>query len=260
MYDVIIDGSDNFETRYLVNDACVILGKPLVFGAIFKFSGQLSVFNFENGPTYRCLFPNPPGPDALPPCGEAGVLGVLPGIIGAMQALESIKIITGVGEVMSGRVLLFDSLGQRFNELKLSLVPENQKIKKLETIKVSKMCHSPMQNKGIEIKELNPHEFVEIYKNNSTINVIDVRESWERELEHIQPSKHIPLGEFYESDITDLLPQSRSDEIVVYCKAGVRSMDACRVLNELGFERIYNLEGGMMRWRAENMPLTIQES
>ena len=260
MYDVIIDGSDNFETRYLVNDACVILGKPLVFGAIFKFSGQLSVFNFENGPTYRCLFPNPPGPDALPPCGEAGVLGVLPGIIGAMQALESIKIITGVGEVMSGRVLLFDSLGQRFNELKLSLVPENQKIKKLETIKVSKMCHSPMQNKSIEIKELNPHEFVEIYKNNSTINVIDVRESWERELEHIQPSKHIPLGEFYESDITDLLPQSRSDEIVVYCKAGVRSMDACRVLNELGFERIYNLEGGMMRWRAENMPLTIQES
>ena len=257
MYDVIIDGSDNFETRYLVNDACVILGKPLVFGAIFKFSGQLSVFNFENGPTYRCLFPNPPGPDALPPCGEAGVLGVLPGIIGAMQALESIKIITGVGEVMSGRVLLFDSLGQRFNELKLSLVTENQKIKKLETIKVSKMCHSPMQNKGIEIKELNPDEFVEFYKNNSTINVIDVRESWERELEHIQPSKHIPLGEFYDSDITDLLPQSRSDEIVVYCKAGVRSMDACRVLNELGFERIYNLEGGMMRWRAESMPLTL---
>ena len=258
IYDVIIDGSDNFETRYLVNDACVILGKPLVFGAIFKFSGQLSVFNFENGPTYRCLFPNPPGTDALPTCGEVGVLGVLPGIIGAMQALEGIKIITGLGEVMSGRILLFDSLGQRFNELKLPLVPANLKIKKLETIRQSTICDSSMKDKGVEISELEPKEFLESCKNNPVIHVIDVRESWERELEYIQPSKHIPLGDFYDSSITDVLPNSRSEEIVVYCKAGVRSMDACRILSELGFEKIYNLKGGMMLWKSENMPLVLQ--
>ena len=257
MYDVVVDGSDNFETRYLVNDACVILNKPLVFGAIFKFSGQLSVFNFKNGPTYRCLFPNPPSAEALPPCEEAGVLGVLPGIIGSMQALEAIKIITGIGEVMSGRVLLFDALGQKFNELKLSPVKKNQEIEVIEEMDPLTFCNHSEHSEVPEIIELSPRDFLEMYNSNPHINVIDVRESWERDIEHIQPSLHIPLGDFFDSTVADALPDELSENIVIYCKAGVRSFDACRVLMELGYKKIYNLEGGMLRWNSESMPLII---
>ena len=258
LYDIVVDGSDNFETRYLVNDACVIFNKPLVFGAIFKFCGQLSVFNFKNGPTYRCLFPNPPGVEALPPCEEAGVLGVLPGIIGSMQALEAIKIVTGIGKVMSGRVLLYDALEQKFNELKLSPVRKNQEINVIEETYQFTPCNRSKQLEAPGIIELSPKDFLEMYNSKADIHVIDVRESWERDMEHIQPSLHIPLGDFFESTVADALPDELSKEIVLYCKAGVRSFDACRVLLELGYKKIYNLEGGMLRWNSESMPHIIK--
>ena len=257
MYDVIIDGSDNFETRYLVNDACVILGKPLVFGAIFKFNGQISVFNYENGPTYRCLFPEPPGVEALPSCADAGVLGVLPGIIGSMQALEAIKIITGIGEALSGRVLIFDAMEQKFSQLQLTPVQENQEIRKLQSIKTDKNADCSRSSVVDEIKELSPVDLIEMRRNNPKIIVIDVRESWERELERIQPSNHIPLGSLNEASVEQALPGSHAEEIAVYCKAGVRSMDACRLLHDLGYKKIYNLNGGMIRWHAEGMPMDI---
>lgn len=256
-YDLVVDGSDNFETRYLVSDACVIMRKPLVFGAIFKFNGQLSVFNYENGPTYRCLFPEPPGVEALPSCADAGVLGVLPGIIGSMQALEAIKIITGIGEVLSGRVLIFDALQQKFSQLQLNPVQENQGIRKLQPIKYDKNSNCSRSSVVDEFKELSPIDLVEMCRSNPKIILIDVRESWERELEHIQPSIHIPLGSLNEVYVAQTLPDSYEEEIAVYCKAGVRSMDACRLLQDLGYKKIYNLSGGMIRWHAENMPMNI---
>lgn len=256
-YDLVVDGSDNFETRYLVNDACVILGKPLVFGAIFKFNGQISVFNYENGPTYRCLFPEPPGVEALPSCADAGVLGVLPGIIGSMQALEAIKIITGIGEALSGRVLIFDAMEQKFSQLQLTPVQENQEIRKLQSIKTDKNADCSRSSVVDEIKELSPVDLIEMRRSNPKIIVIDVRESWERELERIQPSNHIPLGSLNEASVEQALPGSHAEEIAVYCKAGVRSMDACRLLHDLGYKKIYNLNGGMIRWHAEGMPMDI---
>lgn len=257
-YDVILDGSDNFETRYLVNDACVILGKPLVFGAIYKFSGQISVFNFENGPTYRCLFPEPPGADALPSCADVGVLGVLPGIIGSLQALETIKIITGIGEVMTGRVLLYDALVQKFDELKLSADKQNQEITELQNYSFNLDCSTPVMKNPIEINEIDPADLLKMVDENPNLPIIDVREDWERELECIQPSLHIPLGNFHEETPPQSLPVSLDEEMVIYCKAGVRSLDACKVLSDLGYTKLNNLSGGMMRWRAENMPLFLK--
>ena len=258
-YDVILDGSDNFETRYLVNDACVIRGKPLVFGAIYKFSGQLSVFNFENGPTYRCLFPEPPGADALPSCADAGVLGVLPGIIGSLQALETIKIITGIGEVMTGRVLLFDALGQKFDELKLSADEKNQEITELQNYSFNLDCSTQVMKTPNEINEIDPAYLLKMVDENPNLPIIDVREHWERQLECIQPSLHIPLGNFHQENPPPSLPFTLDEEVVIYCKAGVRSLDACKVLSELGYTKLNNLSGGMMRWRAENMPLFLQD-
>ena len=174
-----------------------------------------------------------------------------------MQALEAIKIITGIGEVLCGRVLLFDALGQKFSEIQLSPVQENQEIRKLELIEYDKNpdCFSnPVVD---EIKELSPVDLIEMCRNNPKIIVIDVRESWERELERIQPSSLIPLGSLDRASVAQALPDSYAEEIAVYCKAGVRSMDACRVLQDLGYEKIYNLSGGMIRWRAESMPMDI---
>lgn len=257
-YDMILDGSDNFETRYLVNDACVILGKPLVYGAIYKFSGQLSVFNFENGPTYRCLFPEPPGADALPSCADTGVLGVLPGIIGSLQALETIKIITGIGEVMTGRVLLYDALGQKFDELKLAADKTNQEITELQNYSFNLECSTPVMKNPIQINEIDPADLLKKMDKNPNLSIVDVREHWEREIECIQPSLHIPLGDFHLETPPKSLPVNLDEEMVIYCKAGVRSLDACKVLSGLGYTKLNNLSGGMMRWRAESMPLFLQ--
>ncbi len=222
-YDIIIDGSDNFPTRYLVNDAAVLTEKPLVFGAIFKFEGQVSVFNYNNGPTYRCLYPTPPQPGAVPNCSDIGVLGVLPGVIGSFQASEAIKIICDIGVPLSGQLLTYDMLSHRQLLLEFDKT-ENAQLTTLET-DYEFFCgiHTPITKDEISLETL--EAALQDY------NLLDVRELWERENYHIG-GQHIPLDEL----------ETRSHEIktskplVVYCQSGLRSSRAIEILNELNFK------------------------
>lgn len=249
-YSIVVDGSDNFPTRYLVNDACVLFDKILIHGSIYKFHGQVSVFNYEEGPTYRCLFSEPPPNEALPNCSEVGVLGVLPGIIGSIQALEAIKVITGVGDILSGKVMIYDTLKQRTSFLNLQAQPKNREIGELPSI-VANCPNSTM--KQIEITELDPQELRQWIASDQEFLLLDVRELWEREEHRIDPSLHIPLGEFSSPQHLDLpIAPSSGEKVVVYCKAGVRSRMACESLATLGFQNLYNLSGGMMRWEDES--------
>jgi molybdopterin/thiamine biosynthesis adenylyltransferase/rhodanese-related sulfurtransferase len=245
-YDVIVDGTDNFATRYLVNDACVILNKPLVYGSISQFEGQVSVFNFNNGPTYRCLFPTPPPPGTVLSCAEAGVLGVLPGIIGSMQANETIKLITGIGETLSGRLLLFDALSLRFTTLDIS---RNEAWKKTapstseEILKTdyAYFCGSTLAaGKSITAKQLQ-----ELLNDKSELQLVDVREPGEEPQLSELPGLNIPLGKI--TDSAHLI--SRDKKVVVFCRSGVRSLRAIQLLErDLGFSNLYNLEGGIMNY------------
>ncbi len=248
-YDIIIDGTDNFPTRYLVNDACVLLGKPNVYGSIFRFEGQASVFYAKVGPCYRCLYQEPPPPGLVPSCAEGGVLGVLPGIIGTIQALEAIKLILGVGEPLIGRLLLFDALKMKFRELKLRKNPdcpicgENPTIKEL--IDYEAFCgvtpEQVLRETGFEIT---PEELKSKLDNGEDIILIDVREPHEWEINRIYGSKLIPLSKLPEK--VNELDQTR--EIIFYCKMGGRSARAVQFLRELGFTRVKNLAGGIDAW------------
>jgi len=255
-FDVVVDGTDNFSTRYLINDACIIYDKILVYGAIFQFEGQVSVFNFNNGPTYRCLFPAPPSSNALPSCSEIGVLGVLPGIIGNLQALEVIKVITGLGDPLSGRVLLYDALKQKTRILKLNPTKNRHLITSLKEISLSCVTKQDEMREKI-IKEICPQELMSIMDKGNEVLVLDVREGWEREKSKISPSHHIPLGEF-RSDKCPVLPDllSNNIKIIVYCKAGVRSRIACQSLQEHGFKELHNLSGGILEWESEGFPVS----
>lgn len=255
-FDVVVDGTDNFSTRYLINDACIIYDKILVYGAIFQFEGQVSVFNFNNGPTYRCLFPAPPSSNALPSCSEIGVLGVLPGIIGNLQALEVIKVITGLGDPLSGRVLLYDALKQRTRMLKLNPTKNRHLITSLKEISLPCVTKQDDMREKI-IKEICPQELMSIMNKGNEVLVLDVREGWEREKSKISPSHHIPLGEF-RSDQCPVLPDllSNNIKIIVYCKAGVRSRIACQSLQEHGFKELHNLSGGILEWESEGFPVS----
>ncbi|MCX7762786.1 MAG: molybdopterin-synthase adenylyltransferase MoeB [Candidatus Kryptonium sp.] len=257
-YDIIIDGTDNFPTRYLVNDACVILKKPNVYGSIFRFEGQASVFYSVMGPCYRCLYQEPPPPGLVPSCAEGGVLGVLPGIIGTIQALEAIKLILGVGEPLIGKLLLFDALKMKFRELKLRKNPqcpicgENPTIKEL--IDYEAFCgitpEQALREAGLEIT---PEELRSKLENGEDIILIDVREPHEYEINRIYGSKLIPLSKLPEK--VNELDQTR--EIVLYCKMGGRSARAVQFLRELGFTRVKNLAGGIDAWIEKiepNMP------
>ncbi len=225
-YDVIIDGSDNFATRYLISDACVMLNKPLVYGAIFKFTGQLSVFNFNGGPTYRCLFPEAPAEGEMPGCGEIGVLGVLPGIMGTYQATEAIKVITGVGEVLSGKVMAIDLLENVTTYFNFKPIPENLTINKLEAIEYH--CETAG-------KELSWEEFQEL-KSNQSIRLIDVREPDEYTKQNIN-GENIPLKQFLE-----IAGSFSTDEtLVIHCQSGMRARRAMEAL--IGFQRGYLLKG-----------------
>ena len=254
-YDVILDGTDNFPTRYLVNDACVIAGKPNAYGSIFRFEGQASVFGTKEGPCYRCLYPEPPPPGLVPSCAEGGVLGVLPGMIGIIQATEAIKIILGVGEPLIGRFLIYDALKMRFRELKLRKDPEcpvcgtNPTVTKL--IDYEQFCGlrpepDAAQATGAAVSdtEITPVELKKRIDAGDKLFVLDVREPNEYQINRIPGSTLIPLGE---------LPQRYQElpkdvEIVAHCKMGGRSAKAQDFLKSVGFSAVKNLKGGILEW------------
>lgn len=254
-FDVIADGTDNFPTRYLINDACVLLCKPYVYAAIHQFEGQVSVFNFindsgETGPNYRDLFPTPPAPEAVPNCGEAGVLGVLPGIIGSMQALEVIKVVTGVGEPLNGRLFIFDTFNFQTNIFKIKptagnpLNGEHPTITQL--IDYEQFCSSTSTK---NIKEITPQQLTD-WQQQEDVQLIDVREPYEYEIVNIN-AQLIPLN-----TIADNVNRiERNKKVVLHCKSGSRSAQAIRILEkEFGFTNLYNLQGGILQYIDEVAP------
>ena len=256
-YDVIVDGTDNFPTRYLVNDACVLAGKPNVYGSIFRFEGQASVFWAERGPCYRCLYPEPPPPGLVPSCAEGGVLGVLPGIIGAIQATETIKIILGAPDIMVNRLLLVDAWRMRFRELKLRQNPDcpvcgdNPTIKEL--IDYEEFCGITQQPQAAQttMEEITATELKARLDNGDNIQIIDVREPNEYEIAQIPNSKLIPLGQ-----VLNRMNEIDADrETVVHCKMGGRSAKAIDALQRSGFTgKLINLAGGITAWSNEVDP------
>ncbi len=252
-YDVVVDGTDNFPTRYLVNDACVLLGKPNVYGSIFRFEGQVSVFRAARGPCYRCLFPEPPPPGSVPNCAEGGVLGVLPGIIGTLQATEAIKLILGQGDPLVGRLLLFDALEMRFRELGVRKVPDCPLCGERPTIRelmdYQELC-------GVRPVRLDPARTVSVGELKQNLEgpdaplLLDVRTPQERRICHLEGSRLIPVRELAER----IAEVDREREVVVYCHRGGRGARAVEVLARHGFERVRNLTGGIDAWAAEIDP------
>ena len=247
-YDIIADGTDNFPTRYLVNDACVLTGKPNVYGSIFRFEGQASVFATEEGPCYRCLYPEPPPPGLVPSCAEGGVLGILPGLVGVMQATEVIKLILGKGEPLIGRLLLIDALGMKFRELKLRKNPECPACGKHPTvtklIDYNEFCgirgeETPVTN----VPEIQVEELKQKLDAGEDIFVLDVREPHEYQICNIG-GYLIPLGDLPKR-VSEL---DSSREIVAHCRSGVRSGKAVAFLRQAGFKKVHNLAGGILAW------------
>lgn len=265
-YDVIIDGTDNFPTRYLTNDACVLLGKPNVYGSIFRFEGQVSVFDAEQGPCYRCLFPEPPPPGLVPSCAEGGVLGVLPGTVGALQATEAIKLILGIGQPLVGRLLLYDALNMEFNEVRLRKNPncpvcgENPTV--TELIDYEQFCGMPAHDRSLyttglngdeeDVPTITPAEVKQRLDAGAELLLLDVREPHEWEISNLEHHGAIliPQGDVLEQ--LNRLDTAR--EIVVQCRTGARSAQVVQLLQEHGFTKLYNLEGGINRWARELEP------
>lgn len=259
-YDVIIDGTDNFPTRYLVNDACVLLGKPNVYGSIFRFEGQASVFYAKEGPCYRCLFPSPPPPGLVPSCADGGVLGVLPGTIGTIQATEAIKLIVGFGEPLIGRLLLYDASDMTFDTIKLRKNPncpicgENPTITHL--IDYEEFCgvpahdHSTYEEGRAPVRGITVDEVKARLDAGDDLLILDVREPLEWQISVIDGTLCIPKGEVLQHLAE--LPQDR--DIVVHCKTGIRSADVIRQLQGEGYTRLYNLAGGINAWARKIDP------
>jgi len=246
-FDIVIDGSDNFPTRYLVNDACVLLDKPNVYGAIFRFEGQASLFAADRGPCYRCLFAEPPPPDLVPNCEEAGVLGVLPGIIGSIQALETIKWIVGIGDSLVGRLLLFDALALRTRELKLHKDPnchlcgERPTIRELIDYDAFCGADSPVPRETGELDAVALHRLID---KGQVIQVVDVRQPYEWDICHLPGATLIPLG-----DLAGRLEELDPDlPVVAYCHTGIRSLMAVQMMAAAGFGKAKNLTGGIEGW------------
>lgn len=255
-YDVIVDGTDNFPTRYLVNDACILLGKPNVYGSIFRFEGQVTVFGMPDGPCYRCLYPSPPPPGLVPSCAEGGVLGVLPGIIGSLQAMETIKLLLGTGESLVGRLLLFDALSLKFRELKLRKNPNcpvcGTKPTIRELIDYEEFCgirgeEEPDSN--LSVPEITAHELKNRMDKGDDLYILDVREPHEYQICNLK-GHLIPLGELprrvHELD--------SSHEIIAHCRSGKRSAEAVDFLRKAGFRKVLNLRGGILAWSTEVDP------
>ena len=256
-YDIIVDGTDNFATRYLTNDACVILGKPNVYGSIFRFDGQASVFSTLDGPCYRCLFPTPPPPGLVPSCAEGGVLGVLPGLVGTIQATETLKLVLGVGDSLAGRLLIIDALGMQFHTVTVPRDPAcpacgTREI--TELIDYDEYCGAPggvaPQAEG-NLPELTPRELAARLAAGSDVVLIDVREPYEWEIGRIEGARLIPLG-LLAGQMSSL---DGTSDIVVYCRSGIRSADAARQLRAAGF-RVSNLAGGILRW-SDDVDATV---
>jgi len=252
-YDIIVDGTDNFPTRYLVNDACILLGKPNVYGSIFRFEGQVTVFGMPDGPCYRCLYPEPPPPGLVPSCAEGGVLGVLPGIVGSLQALETIKLIIHRGESLTGRLVLFDALAMKFRELKLRknahcpMCGTHRKIHEL--IDYNEFCGIRGEEEAesnLHVPEITPRELKEKLDKGEDIFILDVREPHEYQICNLK-GHLIPLGELPRR--VHELDSAR--EIVAHCKSGKRSAQAVDFLRQAGFRKIYNLRGGILSWSTE---------
>jgi len=247
-YDVILDGSDNFPTRYLVNDACALLGKPDVYGAIHRFEGQVSVFWAARGPCYRCLYRDPPPPELVPSCEEAGVLGVLPGIVGALQAAEAIKLVLGAGDSLVGRLLLFDALAMRFRELALEKDPGCPMCGPRRTI--NELIDYQAFCGGTRAMEVSVFELRDALAQGRKLVVLDVRQPWEYQIGHIEGSRLIPLNEL-PARLGELDP---ADEIVTLCHRGGRSVQAARFLQASGFDHVRSLSGGIEAWSLEIDP------
>jgi sulfur-carrier protein adenylyltransferase/sulfurtransferase len=254
-YDIVIDGTDNFATRYLTNDACVILGKPNVYGSIYRFEGQSSVFATEDGPCYRCLYPEPPPPGLVPSCAEGGVLGVLPGLVGTIQATEGIKLLFGIGEPLIGRLLLIDALSMQFRTMKLRKNPDcpacgTHEIREL--IDYDQFCGvggDPLENPD-GIPELTPAELKAKQQRSDDFDLIDVREPHEWAIARIPGARLVPLSVFTEK----LASFDSARDIVVHCKMGGRSAKAVRQLQAAGFKKVWNLAGGILRWSDDVDP------
>ena len=261
-YDVIVDGTDNFPTRYLTNDACVLLGKPLVYGSVYRFEGQATLFDAKIGPCYRCLFPEPPPPGSVPSCEEGGVFGVLPGLIGMIQATETIKRITGIGESLAGRLLVFDALEMRFRELRLRKDPQcpvcgaNPSVTQL--IDYEAFCgvgaSGAERTNGASVKdddvEITPKELKAKLDRNDRLELVDVREDYELDIAALPYTKWIPLRELGDR-VGELDPGT---ETIVYCRSGSRSAHAVEFLRRNGFGHARNLTGGILRWSDDVDP------
>jgi len=250
-YDVVLDGTDNFPTRYLVNDACVLTRRPYVYGSVFRFEGQASVFGAPDGPCYRCLFPEPPPPGAVPDCEEGGVLGVLPGLIGVIQATEVLKLVLGAGEALIGRLLLVDALRMQFRTLRLERDPECPACgtRTLQTL-IDYEAFCGIRGGEDAVPEIAPHELAARFAAGDRPLLLDVREPREWEMARIEGARLVPLG-----TLAGAIPSlDREAEIVVMCKSGVRSANAARQLRDAGFRRVLNLAGGIKRWSADVDP------
>ena len=256
-YDLVIDGTDNFPTRYLVNDACVLLKKPNVYGSIFRFEGQATIFAYEDGPCYRCLYPEPPPPGLVPSCAEGGVLGILPGLIGVIQATEAVKIILGVGETLKSRLLLYDALTMRFRELKLRkdrdcpVCGDHPTVTKL--IDYQEFCGIAPQAPAAQAATdgvIEPTEVKQKLDRGDDFTLIDVREPHEYEIARIPGAKLIPLGQLPQR-LAELDPNA---EIVAHCKSGARSQKAVDLLKQSGFPKVRNMTGGILAWSEKVDP------
>lgn len=253
-FDIILDGSDNFPTRYLLNDTAVILGKPNIYGAIFRFEGQASVFSTPDGPCYRCLFRDPPPPDLVPNCAEAGVLGVLPGLVGTIQATEAIKLILGVGQSLAGRLLLVDALTMQFRSMEIHRDPKcpacgTREIREL--IDYEQFCGvSNVATDGDEIHQIDAKDLAKRITAGEDIDIIDVREPFEWEMGRIPGARLVPLRQ-----VEKLTGELKGDrDAILYCHSGKRSMRAAELLTDAGVRRIWNLTGGIDAWSRDVDP------
>ncbi|WP_418179537.1 molybdopterin-synthase adenylyltransferase MoeB [Aliarcobacter lanthieri] len=248
-FDIVVDGTDNFQTRYLINDSSVLLNKPFVYGSIFRFEGQVSVFNENNKACYRCLYPEPPPVGLVPSCAEGGVIGVLPGVIGTIQANETIKLILGIGEVLSGRLLIFDALKMQFKELKVRkdnncpVCGENPTV--TELIDYEEFCGLKGPDDRVEVEEISAIDLKNLINEKRPVQLIDIRQPHELQIGKIEGSKGIPFGQLVRKK--DELDSSK--KVVVICKIGLLSVEVIRQLKEAGYEgEIYSLKGGITSW------------